>query len=241
MIFCCYKLAEYVPPTQYMYSDKIFVDKIILLHHDIIAKYFCVDWSEKGKVTVAYVGSPPQPHLENRIHSEEDVKFLKLHIDDMQLYDGDCNVWIDITSKDKLYLHIKQLLGSLYSAISYIKLNIIKYDYQEILKATQNFSAKIATGGFGEVYIGILRNTEVAVKRMINPDKIILESFYRKLNILSMVRHPRVIQLLGICLYDQTEPILVFEYMCNGSLTDKLEALSENKIMNICLQIAHYR
>ena len=68
-----------------------------------------------------------------------------------------------------------------------VQLNIIKYRLHEIIKATDGFSKLIAKGGYGKVYVGILRNTEVAIKRMINPDNFILESFYRELNMLAMV------------------------------------------------------
>ena len=110
---------------------------------------------------------------------------------------------------------------------------------QEINDSTNNFSSLIGKGGFAEVYVGNLRHTDVAIKKMENTDRYILESFYSELNILSMIRHPNIISLLGICIEDEIQPILVFEYMPNGSLSDLFEKqYSEEVTQKIAYQVA---
>lgn len=43
------------------------------------------------------------------------------------------------------------------------------YSLQELTDATNNFSQELGRGGFGIVYLGTFRGTQVAVKKM-NPE-----------------------------------------------------------------------
>lgn len=129
--------------------------------------------------------------------------------------------WVKVVKNAELRSEMQRALKQ--AMKMQIELNIVQYDISEIMSATNNFSSLIGKGGFGEVFTGNLRHTDVAIKKMKNPDRLILQSFYMELNILSMIRHPYIIQLLGICIEDEIEPILVFEYMPNGSLTDQFE------------------
>ncbi|XP_048131612.1 U-box domain-containing protein 33-like [Rhodamnia argentea] len=91
----------------------------------------------------------------------------------------------------------------------------------EIKEASQNFkqSLKIGEGGWGSVYRGFLRHTPVAIKIMKFPSMQGLQEFQREVNVLSKLRHPNLITLIGAC----PEPCtLVYEYSPNGSLEDWL-------------------
>ncbi|CAN6214968.1 unnamed protein product [Urochloa humidicola] len=96
-----------------------------------------------------------------------------------------------------------------------------EFSSSELERATENFnsSLKIGEGGFGCVYRGILRNMTVAIK-VLKPDSLHGQSqFEQEVAILSRVRHPHLVTLLGACLESST---LVYEFLPNGSLEDFL-------------------
>ncbi|XP_078155694.1 U-box domain-containing protein 33-like isoform X4 [Carex rostrata] len=96
-----------------------------------------------------------------------------------------------------------------------------EFSLLELQRATDNFSDshKIGEGGFGCVYKGFLRNTMVAIK-MLHPESLQgrLE-FEREVAILSTMRHPNLVTLIGTC---SEQSALVYEYLPNGSLEDRL-------------------
>ncbi|XP_027907221.1 U-box domain-containing protein 33-like isoform X2 [Vigna unguiculata] len=96
-----------------------------------------------------------------------------------------------------------------------------EFSFSEIKEATRNFnpSLKIGQGGYGSIFKGILRHTEVAIK-MLSPDSTQgPEEFQQEVEILSRLRHPNLVTLIGSCPESWT---LVYEYLHNGSLEDRL-------------------
>ncbi|XP_050383821.1 LOW QUALITY PROTEIN: U-box domain-containing protein 35-like [Argentina anserina] len=96
-----------------------------------------------------------------------------------------------------------------------------KYSLEEIEAATHDFSGslKIGEGGYGPVYKGELDHTSVAIK-VLRPDAAQGQSqFKREVEVLSCIRHPNMVLLLGAC---PEYGCLVYEYMANGSLEDRL-------------------
>ncbi|CAG7910263.1 unnamed protein product [Brassica rapa] len=92
-----------------------------------------------------------------------------------------------------------------------------KYTKEEIVAATDNFSLSkiIGEGGYGKVYKCSLDHTPVALK-VRRPDTIEKkQEFLREISVLSQLRHPHVVLLLGAC---PDNGCLVYEYMDNGSL-----------------------
>ncbi|KAF3437275.1 hypothetical protein FNV43_RR20028 [Rhamnella rubrinervis] len=96
-----------------------------------------------------------------------------------------------------------------------------KYSIEEIEMATNEFadSRKIGEGGYGPVYSGELDHTAVAIK-VLRPDAAQGRSqFQQEVEVLSCIRHPNMVLLLGAC---PEFGCLVYEYMANGSLEDRL-------------------
>ncbi|CAA0842576.1 U-box domain-containing protein 33 [Striga hermonthica] len=95
------------------------------------------------------------------------------------------------------------------------------FSFSEIEEATRNFSEglKIGEGVYGSIYRGNVRCTQVAVKVLYpNCSKGPIE-FRQEVNILSKLRHPNIITLIGAC---PEAWALVYEYLPNGSLEDRL-------------------
>ncbi|KAM0933717.1 putative protein kinase RLK-Pelle-RLCK-IXb family [Dioscorea sansibarensis] len=107
------------------------------------------------------------------------------------------------------------------NALSNTDIRYRKYTIEEIEAATENFSEdrKIGEGGYGPVYKCNLDHTPVAVK-VLRPDAAQGRSqFQQEVEILSCIRHPNMVLLLGAC---PEFGCLVYEYMANGSLEDRL-------------------
>ncbi|MED6219706.1 hypothetical protein PIB30_038279 [Stylosanthes scabra] len=118
-----------------------------------------------------------------------------------------------------------------------------RYSIEEIEQATRNFSGefKVGEGGYGPVYKGELDHTPVAIK-VLRPDATHgREQFNREVEVLTCIRHPNMVLLLGAC---PEYGCLVYEYMANGSLDDclfrrgKLPALPWQLRFQIAAEIA---
>lgn len=99
------------------------------------------------------------------------------------------------------------------------------YPYKEIERATCYFSEKqrLGTGAYGTVYAGKLHNDEwVAIKRFRYRDTDSIDQVMNEIKLLSSVSHPNLVRLLGCCI-QEGEPILVYEFMPNGTLSQHLQ------------------
>ncbi|XP_020088900.1 U-box domain-containing protein 35-like isoform X1 [Ananas comosus] len=106
-------------------------------------------------------------------------------------------------------------------ALAHSDVRYRKYSIEEIKAATSYFteSLKIGEGGYGPVYRACLDHTPVAIK-VLSPDASQgRKQFQQEVEVLSCIRHPNMVLLLGAC---PEYGCLVYEYMENGSLEDRL-------------------
>ncbi|KAK4581609.1 hypothetical protein RGQ29_024989 [Quercus rubra] len=108
---------------------------------------------------------------------------------------------------------------------SNINLRNRQYSYSEVVRATDNFKNAIGEGGFGKVYLGIMRDeTQVAIKLLSQSSKQGYKEFKAEAEILTRVHHRNLVSLIGYC--DEGEnKALIYEYMANGNLRQHLSGL----------------
>ncbi|CAJ1958629.1 unnamed protein product [Sphenostylis stenocarpa] len=106
-------------------------------------------------------------------------------------------------------------------ALSGTMLQYRKFTWDEIVSATSSFSEdlRIGMGAYGIVYKCNLYHTTVAVKVLRTNGNLKSKQFQQELEILSKIRHPNLLLLLGAC---PDHGCLVYEYMENGNLEDRL-------------------
>ncbi|XP_015694614.2 putative wall-associated receptor kinase-like 16 [Oryza brachyantha] len=94
------------------------------------------------------------------------------------------------------------------------------FSEEELRQATNKFHEQhiLGHGGHGIVYKGVLKGGDVvAIKKCTTIDEQQKKEFGREMLILSQINHRNIVKLLGCCLEVEV-PILVYEYIPNGTL-----------------------
>ncbi|KAJ1253994.1 hypothetical protein BS78_K137000 [Paspalum vaginatum] len=98
------------------------------------------------------------------------------------------------------------------------------FSYAELELATGGFSQAnfLAEGGFGSVHRGVLPDGQaIAVKQHKHASSQGDVEFCSEVEVLSCAQHRNVVMLIGFCVEDKRR-LLVYEYICNGSLDSHL-------------------
>jgi tRNA A-37 threonylcarbamoyl transferase component Bud32 len=106
------------------------------------------------------------------------------------------------------------------------------------------FGPRIGRGAYGEVYRGMYRETDVAIKVLLEQDlpQKLIRSFKKEVAILKKLRHPNILQFMGAC----TRPpnlCIVSEFVSKGSLFKLLHREPDIKLtlmakVELAMQIA---
>ncbi|CAD8047771.1 unnamed protein product [Paramecium primaurelia] len=101
----------------------------------------------------------------------------------------------------------------------------------------------ISQGGFSIVHRGYLRGTEIAIKKIFNPNitQQLLDEINNEIEMLSLLRHPNIVLLMACC----TKPpnlVIATEYVQGGSLYHLLHKtnhqINEQFKYSIAIQVA---
>ncbi|KZV43636.1 serine-threonine protein kinase, plant-type [Dorcoceras hygrometricum] len=104
------------------------------------------------------------------------------------------------------------------------------FTYAELYEATDAFSPEnyLSEGGFGFVFQGILKEgLKIAVKQHKAASLQGEKEFKSEVHVLSQARHQNLVMLLGSC-SEESHRLLVYEYVCNGSLEKCLSNSDES-------------
>lgn len=96
----------------------------------------------------------------------------------------------------------------------------VVFTHEEILSSTDGFSDSnlLGHGTYGSVYYGLLRDQEVAIKRMTATKT---KEFMAEMKVLCKVHHSNLVELIGYAT-SQDELFLIYEYAQKGSLRSHL-------------------
>ncbi|XP_045308699.1 tyrosine-protein kinase ABL2 isoform X6 [Leopardus geoffroyi] len=109
------------------------------------------------------------------------------------------------------------------------------HDKWEMERTDITMKHKLGGGQYGEVYVGVWKkySLTVAVKTL-KEDTMEVEEFLKEAAVMKEIKHPNLVQLLGVC---TLEPpfYIVTEYMPYGNLLDYLRECNRDEVTAVVL------
>ncbi|XP_058630423.1 tyrosine-protein kinase ABL1 isoform X1 [Onychostoma macrolepis] len=109
------------------------------------------------------------------------------------------------------------------------------YDKWEMERTDITMKHKLGGGQYGEVYEGVWKkyNLTVAVKTL-KEDTMEVEEFLKEAAVMKEIKHPNLVQLLGVC---TREPpfYIITEFMTHGNLLDYLRDCNHEEVNAVVL------
>ncbi|KAL3537668.1 hypothetical protein ACH5RR_001034, partial [Cinchona calisaya] len=203
------------------------------------------DKTSKSKVVETRRNSSATFHPEQENVAEEDIMF-RYGTPECEQETGKTKQFLELISQD--YEQKEQLQTSICSVCKNKRPRVgwhRDFNYLELHEATAGFSNEnfLGEGGFGSVYKGELKDgLKIAVKQHKNASIQGEKEFKSEVVVLSEARHHNLVMLLGSC-SEGCHRLLVYEYVCNGSLDQHLskaakEPLTWEKRIKIALGAA---
>jgi serine/threonine protein kinase len=113
---------------------------------------------------------------------------------------------------------------------------IVIFTELQLKKITNNYKTLLGKGAFGTVYFGRTDdNKPVAVKRSHFVEKKGGQhhqrgDFVNEIIFQFQIDHPNLVRIVGCCL-ETNIPVLIYDYICNGSLYNLLHVQRDNKVL----------
>ncbi|KAF7027628.1 hypothetical protein CFC21_039659 [Triticum aestivum] len=102
----------------------------------------------------------------------------------------------------------------------------MRFTFQQLEAATEQFKDKLGEGGFGSVFEGQLGEERIAVKRLDRAGQGKRE-FLAEVQTIGSIHHINLVRLFGFCA-EKSHRLLVYEYMPKGSLDRWIYGRHEN-------------
>ncbi|GJV28487.1 probably inactive leucine-rich repeat receptor-like protein kinase [Tanacetum coccineum] len=123
----------------------------------------------------------------------------------------------------------KSIKGAKTIQLSMFENPVSKMRLSDLMKATNSFSKEniIGSGRTGCLYKAVLTDGNSLMIKRLQDTKHSEKEFASEMATLGKMKHRNLVPLLGFCV-TKTERLLVYKYMANGNLHDKLHPIVDN-------------